>query len=219
VVAALEQGLRGAAQEPTAQVTVGPVVASAVPNLPPAPLPTARPSAIGGSQVASLPALITTGDSRGRTEPTQDTQTPGYALAFAQSTLVPSPSAVVSPVPQVTPTPAPRVVPEPVATAPRPRVARATPPPPLIPPSIEGPRGRAVLARTRTDRAVAQATLSTPDPRQLKLIEAPAQVVAMTFTRTAAAPLTAERFSGSAIVSVRTLDFAPASPQRRAALN
>jgi len=89
-----------------------------------------------------------------------------------------------------------------------------------VAPSTEGPRARVVFARQSTERAAGAATLSTPDPRQLRLIEQPSQMVAMAFSQSAPATLSTERFSGHAVSSLRTLEFSRLEPgsQRRASL-
>lgn len=204
-----------------------------------APVPSARPQVIGGSQTiaaaSALPALITTGDQRGRAAAAPEPQAPAMALAFASPsrpvtlpqqnlTQGPQPQAPQAQAPQPrrtelssAPVPAARPQPQPVRTA----SARTPSAPPLmVAPSTEGPRGRAVLAQQNTDRAATTATLSTPDPRQLRLIEQPTQMVAMAFTQSGAATIPTQRFSGQAVSQLRTLEFTrpDLDSQRRASL-
>lgn len=204
-----------------------------------APLPAGRPSAIGGS-LAQLPALITTGDQRGR--PAGEPAPPAVALAFAsptQAPVAPVAAAAALPQPVIAPPPAPVVATAPLprsnpvvdapargagpgpTTAPAARPVRATAPAPtMIAPSLEGQRARAVLVADRVDRSRQAASLTTPDPRQVRLIEAPAQVVANGFATGALVGPSPQGFSGRAIVPVRTLDFVDApTPQRRASLD
>ncbi len=187
-----------------------------------APMPAARPQVIGGSVVtasAALPALITTGDQRGRTAEGQ--AAPAMALAFA------SPSRPVT-LPNASPQgPQPRAAAErrqsdQAATRPAPvRTATRAPAaaPLMVAPSTEGARGRVVFVRQTTDRAATVATLTTPDPRQLRLIEQPTQMVAMAFSQTAAATVPTARFSGQAVSNLRTLEFSRVEDgQRRASV-
>ncbi|MGL4291672.1 MAG: DUF882 domain-containing protein [Phreatobacter sp.] len=194
-----------------------------------APMPASRPQIIGGSIVAAaaLPALIITGDQRGQPAPAE--AAPGFALAFASpSQRVTLPNAAATPQPRAA-APAPRAhaAPQPTAAqpvpAPRPthetRVARVAPAP-MVAPSTAGNRGRVVFVRQTTDRETSVATLTTPDPRQVKLIEAPSHMVAMSFSQSAGASMPTQRFSGQAVATLRTLDFTPPepAPQRRASL-
>ncbi|QCK88367.1 DUF882 domain-containing protein [Phreatobacter aquaticus] len=201
-----------------------------------APMPAARPQAIGGSVVAALPALITTGDQRGRAAPVE--ASPGMALAFASPTqrvTLPTPTSagpqprVAAPAPIVTARQAePAVVSTPPMPVPAPQLAARHPAPILrtarapvavpamVAPSTEGARGRVVFVRQTTERAAAVATLSTPDPRQQKLIEQPSQIVAMTFSQGAATTVPTQRFVGQAVASLRTVEFARPETDRQA---
>jgi uncharacterized protein YcbK (DUF882 family) len=204
-----------------------------------APMPTARPQAIGGSVVAAaaLPALITTGDQRGRPA-VAEAAAPGMALAFASPTqrvtLPTNPGSgpqprVAMPAPVVAarqaepavgsasraPVAAPQLAARPPAPVLRTAHAPAAPPA-LIAPSTDGARGRVVFVRQTTERSVAVATLSTPDPRQLKLIEQPSQVVAMTFSQGAPTTVPTQRFAGQAVASLRTVEFARPETDRQA---
>ncbi|CEJ14243.1 Peptidase M15 [bacterium YEK0313] len=82
-------------------------------------------------------------------------------------------------------------------------------------------RGQVVFTRQTTDREAAVATLTTPDPRQTRLIAQPDHIVAMSFSPSSAATMPTQRFAGQAVTSLRTLDFAPAepAPERRASLD
>jgi uncharacterized protein YcbK (DUF882 family) len=188
-----------------------------------APMPAARPQVIGGSAVAAsaaLPALITTGDQRGREAEGQSA--PTMALAFA------SPSRPVTLPTASHQGPQPRAVverrqseqaattrPAPTRTASRAPAAA----PLMVAPSTEGARGRVVFVRQSTERAAAVATLTTPDPRQLRLIEQPSQMVAMAFSQTVAATVPTARFSGQAVTNLRTLEFSRVEDgQRRASV-
>ena len=194
-----------------------------------APMPAARPQIIGGSAVAAaaLPALITTGNQRGQVA--QAETAPGYALAFAAPsqpvTLPTSPAA--APQPRVPPPAArhaaaqPAVVPPPPAARPQPmRVARAAPAP-MVAPNTAGQRGQVVFTRQATEREATVATLTTPDPRQPRLIAQPDQVVATSFSQSSTATMPTQRFAGQAVASLRTLEFTPTepAPERRASLD
>ena len=87
-------------------------------------------------------------------------------------------------------------------------------------PAHPGPpsRGRVVFVHQSADRAASTATLSTPDPRQLRLIEQPTQMVAMAFTQNGAATIPTQRFSGQAVSQLRTLEFSRTDAERRASL-
>jgi uncharacterized protein YcbK (DUF882 family) len=185
-----------------------------------APMPAARPQVIGGSVVtasAALPALITTGDQRGRAAEGQGA--PAMALAFA------SPSRPVTLPNASAQGPQPRAAAErrqadQAATRPAPtRTASRAPvaAPLMVPPSTEGARGRVVFVRQTTERAASVATLTTPDPRQLRLIEQPSQMVAMAFSQTAAATVPTARFSGQAVSNLRTLEFSRVEDSQRRA--
>lgn len=196
-----------------------------------APMPAARPQIIGGSAVvaaAALPALITTGNQRGQSAPAE--AAPAYALAFAAPsqpvTLPASPTATPQPrvaAPAARSHAAPQaslVPPAPVARPQQPRVARAAPAP-MVAPNAAGQRGQVVFTRQTTDREAAVATLTSPDPRQTRLIAQPDHIVAMSFSPSSAATMPTQRFAGQAVTSLRTLDFAPAepAPERRASLD
>ncbi|WP_246088594.1 DUF882 domain-containing protein [Phreatobacter stygius] len=195
-----------------------------------APVPASRPQIIGGSAVtaaAVLPALITTGDQRGQSAPAE--AAPGFALAFASpSQRVTLPNAAATPQPRTAaPVARSHAGPQPSVAQPAPpvraphqtRVARAAPTP-MVAPSTTGQRGRVVFVRQTTDREASVATLTTPDPRQLKLIEQPDQMVAMTFSQSNAPTMSTQRFAGQAVATLRTLDFSRPEPvaQRRASL-
>jgi uncharacterized protein YcbK (DUF882 family) len=190
-----------------------------------APVPAARPQVIGGSAVAAaaLPSLITTGDQRGRA--TEAPSAPAMALAFASpSRPVTLPNASAQgPQPRASAerrpaeTAAPRVAAQPAArTAAR---VPAAAPPLMVAPSTEGSRGRVVFVRQSAERAASVATLTTPDPRQLRLIEQPTQMVANTFSQSPAATVPTGRFAGQAVSSLPTLEFSRGEDgQRRASL-
>ncbi len=189
-----------------------------------APVPAARPQVIGGSVVAAaaLPSLITTGDQRGR--PAEAPGAPAMALAFASpSRPVALPSASVQgPQPRASAERRPAETAQRPAAPPATRTAARIPasaPPLMVAPSTEGPRGRVVFVRQSTERAPAVATLTTPDPRQLRLIEQPTQMVANTFSSSPAATVPTGRFAGQAVSSLPTLEFSRTEDgQRRASL-
>ncbi len=189
-----------------------------------APLPPSRPQVLAAaSSQPTLPPLITTGEQRGRQA--EGEPAPAMALAFAspsQPVTLPGQGSLQGPQPR--PAQAVRAAPQaPVqaaaapATAPRP-AARPTrvAAPVMVPPNINGPRGTLVFARQTTDRAVPAAALQAPDPRERQLLQQPAQVVAMTFSAASPATVPTQRFSGEAVASLRTLEFAePAAPARQ----
>ncbi|MCA0318287.1 MAG: DUF882 domain-containing protein [Proteobacteria bacterium] len=188
-----------------------------------APVPAARPQVIGGSVVAAavLPPIITTGDQRGRA--TEAPSAPAMALAFA------SPSRPVTLPNASAQGPQPRASAErrPAEAAQRPaapqtRTATRIPaaaPPLMVAPSTEGARGRVVFVRQAAERAASVATLTTPDPRQLRLIEQPTQMVANSFSLSPTATVPTGRFAGQAVSSLPTLEFSRAEDgQRRASL-
>jgi uncharacterized protein YcbK (DUF882 family) len=189
-----------------------------------APLPPSRPQVLAAaSSQPTLPPLITTGEQRGRQ--TEGEPAPAMALAFAspsQPVTLPGQASLQGPQPR--PAQAVRAAPQaPVqaaaapATAPRP-AARPTrvAAPAMVPPNINGPRGTLVFARQTTDRAVPAAALQAPDPRERQLLQQPAQVVAMTFSAASPATVPTQRFSGEAVASLRTLEFAePTAPARQ----
>ena len=189
-----------------------------------APLPPSRPQVLAAASAQpTLPPLITTGEQRGRQA--EGEPAPAMALAFAspsQPVTLPGQGSLQGPQPR--PAQAVRAAPHaPVqaaaapATAPRP-AARPTrvAAPAMVPPNINGPRGTLVFARQTTDRAVPAAALQAPDPRERQLLQQPAQVVAMTFSAASPATVPTQRFSGEAVASLRTLEFAePAAPARQ----
>ncbi|WP_293419918.1 DUF882 domain-containing protein [Phreatobacter sp.] len=192
-----------------------------------APVPAARPQVIGGSVVAAavLPPIITTGDQRGRA--TEAPSAPAMALAFASPSrpvTLPNASANAS-----AHGPQPRASAERRAAetaqrpaAPQTRTAARIPaaaPPLMVAPSTEGVRGRVVFVRQTAERAPSVATLTTPDPRQLRLIEQPTQMVANSFSASPTATVPTGRFAGQAVSSLPTLEFSRAEDgQRRASL-
>lgn len=217
-VAALAPGASGN------RPTVLPEAAPAPVQTAMAPLPAARPQVIGGSVIAAaaLPSLITTGDQRGR--PAEAPGAPAIALAFA------SPSRPVTLPNTSVQGPQPRAsaerrtaeaAPRPAAPTPARTAARvpASAPPLMVAPSTEGSRGRVVFVRQSAERAASVATLTTPDPRQLRLIEQPTQMVANSFSPSPAAAVPTGRFAGQAVSSLPTLEFSRTeSSQRRASL-
>lgn len=201
-----------------------PVIQAGQPVLAMAPMPLGRPTSVTGAQgpATQVPALIATGDQLGRAH--QDETPPGFALAFAS----PSQPATLPNTPVTGP--------QPIATAPIVRaaaaaqpqrgapigqlrgIARASQGPALVAPSIEGQRGRVALAATRVDRYRGATALSTPDPRQQRLIEMPNLVVANSFSATGAtAILPANGFAGQAIAPVRTIEMIALSGTRQRA--
>ncbi|WP_281260347.1 DUF882 domain-containing protein [Phreatobacter cathodiphilus] len=193
-----------------------------------APLPPARPQVLASAAPApasapALPPLITTGEQRGRA-PAEGA--PAIALAFAspsQPVTLPAAPALQGPQPQH---PQPQARPAPVQrTAAAPparqaaRPARPAPAPAMVAPNAESAGGTVVFARQPAERAAAVAAMHAPDPRAQRLIQQPVQVVAMTFSASAPATVPTQRFSGQAVSTLRTIDFAAPTPQRGAFLS
>ncbi|MBY0362064.1 MAG: hypothetical protein K2X45_09175, partial [Phreatobacter sp.] len=82
-----------------------------------------------------------------------------------------------------------------------------------------GAGGTVVFARQTTERAAVVATMHAPDPRAQRLIQQPVQVVAMTFSASAPATVPTQRFTGQAVSTLRTIEFAAVTPQRGAFLS
>lgn len=194
-----------------------------------APLPPARPQVLAAAApvpapAPALPPLITTGEQRGRA-PAEGA--PAIALAFAspsQPVTLPAAPALQGPQPQPQPRPA-QVVRATAAPAAAParqpaRTARpAVPAPAMVAPNAEGAGGTVVFARQPTERAATVAAMHAPDPRAQRLIQQPVQVVAMTFSASAPATVPTQRFSGQAVSTLRTIEFAAPTPQRGAFLS
>ncbi|WP_439574352.1 DUF882 domain-containing protein [Phreatobacter sp.] len=174
-----------------------------------------RPSVLPEPGQTALPAIITTGDQRGRAGQPADAP-PAVALAFA------SPSRPVT-LPQAAAMgPQPRMAPLPLQ---RPqqdlRSARSPAAAPLmVAPTPDTSRTGVALARQTTERGTSAAVLSAPDLRQQRLIEQPVQMVAMTFSRSASGTVDARRFAGEAVASLATVEFSRAGgSQNRASLS
>ena len=91
----------------------------------------------------------------------------------------------------------------------------------MVAPNTAGQRGQVVFTRQATEREATVATLTTPDPRQPRLIAQPDQVVATSFSQSSTATMPTQRFAGQAVASLRTLEFTPTepAPERRASLD
>ena len=182
------------------------------------PLPLANPN---GRPAPVLPPLIATG-----AQPPADK--PAQVLAYAQgateidplTTTAVQAGAVQSSARALPQTAALRSAPPPSSRTTR----SATSAPPLVAPTLEGTRGQVAFAASAKTADVfgRSGGMVRPDPRQLKLIEQPVQIVAISFTQHAGLPAT-DRFSGSAVNPIPTMQFVKPEPvatttQRRAAL-
>jgi len=200
------------ATRPTVLAEAGPTVIAQ------APMPPARPQVLGGSTQASppVPALIATGDQRGR--PAE--AAPAIALAFAspsQPVTLPGGASLQGPQPR--PAQSLRAAPvQQTAQAPRPASRTARPSGvPMVAPNAEATR--AAAARPVADRPTA-VVLQAPNPNEQRLIHQPVQVVAMSFTAAPPNLAATQQFSGQAVASLRTIEFsAPPARQRGAWLS
>ncbi len=182
------------------------------------PLPVANPNARPATP--ALPPLIATGAQPAAEKPAQ-------VLAYAPTPTEIDPltttsvqaGTVQSSARPLQQTAALRNAPPPTA-----RTSRTASATPLVAPTMEGTRGHVVFASSAKTADVfgRNGGMVRPDPRQLKLIEQPAQIVDISFNRSTGVPTT-DRFSGSAINPIPTMQFVrpdqpAANPQRRASL-